>query len=225
MKTIPINNPDFLSEIQKFEKFLDHDKYLKWIMCRGAQFKKEDQKYYTGKEYLKEILKQGTEHSGFPDYLKSYSLQHQTFKIGEEENNTEKVTSIIDEVYGMISELELKYGLKNNALFALYPPGGFISWHNNANACAYNLILTWSENGDGDFTYLDKSNNKLIRVRDVPGWQCKIGYFGAYNEDKSKLLYHCAKSDCWRMTISFVFDRSDTSKMLQDMIIDDITSY
>ena len=223
MKTIHINNKNFLTEMKEFEKFLKPE-CLEWFMMRGENFDLKDQLYYTGKEYLTQVLRQGKDHSGFPDYLKSYSLQMATFRIAKS-NNTEKVKGIIDEVFKMISEMEIKYGLKNNALFAIYPPGGFISWHNNANASAYNLVLTWSENGQGSFSYLDKTNNKIKIIKDVPGWQCKFGYFGSYVENPNRLCYHSAKTDCWRMTISFVFDRSETSKHLQNMIIEDITSH
>ena len=44
----------------------------------------------------------------------------------------------------------------------MYPPGGYISWHNNANASAYNLVFTWSESGNGYFKYIDGETKKEI---------------------------------------------------------------
>ena len=64
-------------------------------------------------------------------------------------------------------------GVRHNALTAIYPPGGYISWHNNANASAYNLIFTWSESANGQFNYVDPSTKEVVVMRDVEGWQCK----------------------------------------------------
>ena len=50
----------------------------------------------------------------------------------------------------------------------MYPPGGYISWHNNANASAYNLIFTWSETGDGYFKYIDGETKEEIVIKDKP---------------------------------------------------------
>ena len=114
-------------------------------------------------------------------------------------------------------------GVKNNALTAWYPPGGFISWHNNANAAAYNLIFTWSETGEGQFEYVDPISKKVVVMQDKPGWQCKAAYFGHYGEPE-RLFYHAAKSDCWRCTVSFTFDTSVLSAELREDLLEEISS-
>ena len=48
-------------------------------------------------------------------------------------------------------------------------PSKDISWHNNANASAYNFIFTWSEHGDGYFDYVDTSTGEVVRIPDVKG--------------------------------------------------------
>jgi hypothetical protein len=111
---------------------------------------------------------------------------------------------------------------KTCALAVLYPPDGFISWHNNANASSYNLIFSWSETGNGYFQYVDGDTGEIVKLQDNQGWQCKAGYFGNYGEHESKLCYHSAKTDCWRMTVSFIFDRTDMSLGIQDDVIEDI---
>ena len=114
---------------------------------------------------------------------------------------------------------------RQNALFTIYPPGGFISWHNNANASAFNLIFTWSETGEGDFTYLDRNRNKLVTIKDEPGWQAKGGFFASYRENPRHLVYHSAKTDCWRITIAFILDRSEFSRQMQEEIIQAYNDY
>jgi hypothetical protein len=61
-------------------------------------------------------------------------------------------------------------------------------------------------------------------MQDVQGWQCKAGYFGSYDEPWDKRVYHCAKTNCWRITISYIFDRSDMSMGMQDDVIEEIMS-
>jgi len=221
MRNIPIKNSHFLKQIQKFEKFTGEE-YLRYFEPSCRSHGKKEQEHFTSIKYLKTIIKEKKNHDGFPASLKAYSLQHSTFRLNEELANHPVIPKILDDVHEIITDLELEYNLKNNALLAIYPPGGYIAWHNNANAAAYNLILTWSENGSGQFNYLDKRKNKIIQMNDSPGWQCKLGYFGAYNDPEEELVYHCAKTDCWRITVSFVFDRSEISKHMQNWIIEDI---
>jgi hypothetical protein len=120
----------------------------------------------------------------------------------------------------LITELGVRY----NALFAIYPPGGYISWHNNQNAPGYNVLLTWSENGDGYWEHLDPKTNKIERINDVPGWQCKYGYYGTYEEGMDNVLYHAAATNCWRATIAFVFDKNEGGRMMSEMLIEEISS-
>lgn len=62
----------------------------------------------------------------------------------------------------------------------------------------------------------------MVVIPDVKGWQCKAGYFGAYEDPQEQLVYHSARTNCLRMTVAFVLDRSEMSSGLQDWIIEDI---
>ena len=70
----------------------------------------------------------------------------------------------------MLSDLNDKMmnflSVKHNALAAVYPPGGFIAWHNNANAPAFNLIFSYSESGAGWFDYIHPETKEVIRCQD-----------------------------------------------------------
>ena len=140
------------------------------------------------------------------------------------DRNSSKDISISSEYIKRYTELNNKLQIilatYNNALCTVYPPGGFISWHNNANASAYNLIFTWSETGDGYWKHIDPYTKEQIIIKDKPGWQCKAFFFGGYADDPNSLVYHAASTDCWRMTISYVFDRKH--EQLQDDIIEEL---
>ena len=114
--------------------------------------------------------------------------------------------------------------VKHNALAAVYPPGGFISWHNNANAPGFNLIFSYSEDGSGYFDYIHPETKEVVHCQDKPGeWTCKAAYFGHYGEE-DKVMYHAASTDDWRVTVSYVFDWSETSEGFRAMVLDDIQS-
>lgn len=224
MRKLQLNNPEILEDLKEFERFVTPD-YIKFFELRGKSFEKDTQEYACSQEYLKEMLGKGREgHEGYPDIIKSYSLQHNTLWLDKKCVDYDRAKAILNEAWHALSNLAMKYSLKNNALFAVYPPGGFIGWHNNANASAYNMIFTWSETGEGDFTYYDKENKKLVQMKDDKGWSCKMGYFSHW-DDPEPVTWHCAKTDCWRMTVSFVFDRSERSKQIQQWVIEDIESY
>ena len=65
---------------------------------------------------------------------------------------------------------------------------------------------------------------KEVVMQDVPGWQCKASYFGAYDEPAHKLVYHTASTDCWRITVSYIFNREEMSLGLQEDVIEEIKS-
>lgn len=153
---------------------------------------------FVGPEYLQRILDLGERHTGTPYGALSYALKPDHY-LGDD---PQYVKDFQDYDYRIKSEL----GITQNALSQLYPPEGYIAWHNNADAPGYNLIFTWSETGDGWFKYID-SDGKEQTIYDTKGWSLKAGYFGTYKENK--LCYHAAYTKCWRMTHSFVVERHD----------------
>jgi len=85
-------------------------------------------------------------------------------------------------------------GSRNNAVKMLYPKGGYMGWHHNANAAGYNILLSWSKEGTGFFRYQDPITKEIITMPDSPGWTCKVGYYGAWHEP-SKIYWHCASAE------------------------------
>ena len=170
------------------------DKYYR-LNCKDGN--RED---YISDEYKNKIINMGSAHDGFPVSLKGYSINYQDEKLYNAAENSRRYTEINQ-------KLQTALGTYRNALCAVYPPSGYIAWHNNANASAYNVIFTWSETGDGYWKHVDPNTGKDVLVKDVPGWQCKGFYFGSYEDDPKSLVYHMASTDCWRMTVAYVFDR------------------
>lgn len=215
MLDIPINNPEILQSLNKFLWFYD-ERNKEISKCRLWCNSKE-REHYTGDKHRDSIMSRGSIHNGFPENGNYYS-----FKTDHENSSKALTTKVIENYTTFNEELQVKLCTRGNGLCAMYPPKGFISWHNNANASAYNLIFTWSETGDGYFKYIDGYTGKEITIQDRKGWQCKAGYFGAYDEEPEKLLYHSASTDCWRITVAYLFNRKEISIGLQEDVIEEI---
>ena len=220
MRKVAVRNKLLLEDLKKTEVLITENRIDDFELS-GKSFTRENRDHWTGPTHLKYIIKQGHDHEGYPDYHKSYSVQHNTLKLANDRDE-ERLASTMKMLGDVRMSLSENFLFRQNALFTIYPPGGFISWHNNANASAFNLIFTWSETGEGDFTYLDRNRNKLVTIKDEPGWQAKGGFFASYRENPRHLVYHSAKTDCWRITIAFVLDRSEFSRQMQKEIIQDI---
>lgn len=222
LKNIPLND-DALKILKEAEWFVQDDNY-KSVKLTCANMSAKDADRFVSEDYLDEIMAKGRGHDGFPEQIKSYSFGTAGLKFVDSPN-IERVTKRVNEKLTYVIEtLAHEFTLKKNALFSVYPPGGFISWHNNANAPAYNFIFTWSENGDGWFKWWDMNRQKIVTIPDVPGWQCKAGYFGPYARGNEGLCYHAARTNCLRMTIAFTLTMEEISIGLQDWIIEDISS-
>ena len=201
MKSVDIKNKEILDILNEFidlwwdKKETDLTKF--YLGAKDANREK-----YISDEYKIKIMNMGSFHEGYPEKLKGYSLKLDF-------NNNTKLSDIeINKKYIQVNEkIQKTLSTRHNALCSVYPPGGFISWHNNANAPSYNLIFTWSENGNGYWKHVDPYTGKDVIIPDVPGWQCKAFYFGAYEDKPEDLVYHMASTDCWRMTVSYIFDR------------------
>ena len=217
MKDIPINNPEILETLNKWLWFYD-EREGEIAKCKIYCYN-EDRDYFTGDKHRDSIMSRGSIHNGFPETGHYYS-----FKTNHEGSGKNLTTKVMKYYTTINEELQVKLCTAHNGLCALYPPKGFISWHNNANAAAYNIIFTWSETGDGYFKYVDGYTGDEIVIPDKKGWQCKAGYFGAYDEEPEKLLYHSASTDCWRMTVAYMFNREEMSLGIQEDVIEEIKS-
>jgi hypothetical protein len=230
IKDIEINSKELLEILNKYVKLADSESFKE-----TAELHKETQKdaepgqreRWTGEQYLND-LRSGRlgDHEGFPDHFVAINFKpnqpefmYQCFK---KDADHEKRMEVQETIYRLNEEMMTFLGVRNNALCAFYPPEGYISWHNNWNAPGYNLIFSWSETGDGWFKHLDPNTGKIVHHQDKPGWQLKAGYFGSHDE-REKICWHTASTDCRRITVSFIFDHSDMALNLQDDVIAEIS--
>ena len=151
--------------------------------------------HYTGEDEMRRIMSMGERHRGAAENSVCHPIKVEFYR-GTHPEEYAKTWSQLDD------KMKTELGLERSALSTLYPPKGFIGWHNNADASAFNLIFTWSENGDGWFKYVDPETQSVIKIPDEKGWQLKAGYFGAYGSDQ--VVYHAARTNCYRMTLSYV---------------------
>lgn len=228
MRDIPIRNKELLKTLDGYVKLRtdDQESFDRYLHCMFADGKLED---WTSDEYLKEVIGQGHNHEGYPDSMRGYELKirerHEFFEHKQPESVEESKwrTDFLDKLSQRNEEMMMHLGCRNQALTAVYPPNGYIAWHNNANASAWNFIFTYSETGKGHFKYWDVEKQEIVYMYDKPGWQCKAGYFGSYHEPEH-LFYHSASTECWRQTVSFCFDQRDISEEYREEIIDEIMS-
>jgi hypothetical protein len=197
MQVIDIKNPRVLSLLENFRSFIEKYDVIN-NNTKMEDAKDSSPKSWVSSEYRDYIIGLGKLHEGGPTSAKSFALKPEHYHGSDP--NYKKDFIRIDESF--IMEL----GLKCNALSQLYPPEGYIAWHNNANAAGYNLIFTWSETGDGWFKYVNKYG-KEITLPDKKGWSLKAGYFGDY--ESGKLCYHAAYTKCLRITQAFVVSDDD----------------
>ena len=225
LKHVEVNNPELLEILNEYAKLHTMEGFEKNCHLTAAEHKRQ-RAYYVGPKHMDEIVSQGTGHEGFPDQLVGYNFKlsekaHMMFEKDADpifkRDMTQHLRELNDKMMNFLS-------VKHNALAAVYPPGGFISWHNNANAPGFNLIFSYSEDGSGYFDYIHPETKEVVHCQDKPGeWTCKAAYFGHYGE-KDKVMYHAASTDDWRVTVSYVFDWSETSEGFRAMVLDDIQS-
>lgn len=169
--------------------------------------KKLDTQYAVSDEYLT-LLKAKPDNVGFPE--EAYGAD---FKFVKAYN-----TNIFqDRVRELDKALMAFTGSGTSALKMFYPPGGYIGWHNNANAPGYNILFTYSETGEGDFRYIHPRTGELVILPDKKGWSCKIGY---YDVVEGNPLWHAAWTGCNRLNWAYIIHPSLWIDMAEELGID-----
>lgn len=140
---------------------------------------------------------------------------------------------IIKDKYSIIEKADkITYGWLNGnsrALFGLYPPGGYIPWHNNGNAPGYNILMHYSWGGKGSFYSMH--NNEIVEYKDRDReWVARAGRFESTGADmvggnvpvvdQKNASWHCASTDCWRLTVSTIIN----SEIVWEDVIDEMES-
>lgn len=119
-----------------------------------------------------------------------------------------------------VLKLSRKLCVHRVALCSLYPENGYIGWHHNGNAPGYNLLLTYSIDGNGCFKYYDYEDKEIKKINDVPGWNVKVGYYPKLHTEVDRVYWHSAETKSPRLSIAFVVD----DRELWLAMINDITN-
>ena len=166
-------------------------------------------------EHLAEIVTKDGEHIGYPEKTISVDI------ASEDRVSSEHKKRCRDMATTLCSYL----GARNQAVNVFYPAGGYMGWHNNWNAAGYNILLSYSKEGNGFFRYRDPITHEVVNMPDKPGWTCKVGYFGKGREPE-KVFYHCAGSHEQRLSLGFVVPHLEMwQDMIEDISGEDATSY
>lgn len=207
-------DPEFESILNKFSEFilsLDLDK----IKFRGEPDDGDD---FTSQKYLDHMLSKDSEgrHEGYPEVVYGIDIG------GTKHPNDERVPYEVQDVITELStELNAFLGTRNCAVTMLYPENGYMGWHHNANAPGYNILLSYSIDGDGFFRYVDPTTKEIVTLQDTPGWSIKVGYYGSF-EQENKIVWHCARTKKIRFTIAFIVPKES---MWHDMCEDIFENY
>jgi hypothetical protein len=218
MTEVVIRNQELLDTLNSFvEEFYSREGHQRpdmWMSDEGDQGE-----YYTGEVYLRQDCLKRKIPIGAPE-------KH----LGQPIKNMVRIDpSWADYMQRVKYDFASQLGAHTSALLNFYPPGGYVGWHTNWDANAYQILFTWSLDGNGYFRYYDKFKDEIVTIPDVPGWQCRHFYFGALEEPEHH-CWHSAYTDCDRITLAYKFvngtkanvEKDRQAVYLRDMLIEEI---
>lgn len=223
MTEVIIRNKGLLNKLDEFiNEFFSIDGYdnSEYRMHKG-EHALTNPEIYCSDDWLEHKLLDWNNHTGFPEEHMSQPVAPMASK------NPEKFHIFKEKVR---NDFATEIGATSAALLNYYPPGGFVGWHTNWNANAYQILFTWSRDGNGYFKYYDKAKDKIITIQDKPGWQCRHYYFGRKDEEDHH-CWHSAYAGGERITLAYKFENEKkgsnqdrTALMLRDQLIEEIES-
>lgn len=113
---------------------------------------------------------------------------------------------VIDPIEAHVKKIGKFLGTHQNALTMIYPDNGYIGWHHNGNAPGYNILISYSQDGDGDFRYYNKKDDKIVVINDKPGWFVKVGYYPSEKTETDHLYWHAAQTKKQRVSIAWIIN-------------------
>jgi hypothetical protein len=161
-------------------------------------------------EYLFEAFKLKLSDFGFPRALRGMGLTDME-NLYPNDKNTMTLRS-------SISRISRFLGSPNNALSMYYPDNGYIGWHHNGNAPGYNILMTYSLDGDGGFSFWDYKTKSIQTIQDKVGWSVKVGYYPNIRKEPDRVYWHMAKTKKERISIAWVLDQKEMWKSMIDEI-------
>lgn len=211
MKSIKLNNSRLETLLSSTIDLFYNDTVRK--LCKKIPDKKDDlisNLDPCSDEYLAEAFKLKLYDFGFPRAMRGIGSRDME-KI--DPNNS--VVQMFPKGIGRISRF---LGSPNNALSMYYPENGFIGWHHNGNAPGYNILMTYSKDGDGGFSFWDYATKSIKTIPDKKGWAVKVGYYPNQREEPERAYWHMAKTTNERITIAWVINQKEMWKNMIDEI-------
>ena len=216
MTEVVIRNEEFLKLLDDtIEMFLPHRELMESMVSNEGNVPVGDGEYYCQKKHLFDKMNNSEHHIGFPEHAYGFQVAHGAKSHPEIFAPLKMHTK---------NELVRIFGANNNSLTSYYPANGYVGWHTNWNAYGYQMIITWSESGDGYFSYYDKETKSIVTHHDRAGWQARWYRFGRKDEP-NHVCWHTAWTNCPRFTLAFKFPYGQTSskvdqayEAIQDLI-------
>lgn len=161
-------------------------------------------------EYLFEALKLDVKDFGFPRVACGSGMGRYYADV-----NTES----FQEIQKQSVKIGKHLGTPVSALTMLYPDNGFIGWHHNGNAPGYNILITHSQDGNGQFRYYDRKSNNVVDMPDVVGWSVKVGYYPNEKTEIDRVYWHSAETKKARISLAWVINH----RPMWENMIEEIT--
>ena len=194
MTEIVIRNKEFLQTLDDtVERFLEHRGLMTELSTSLKGIPIGEGEKYCQPDHLWSMLENWEDHVGFPEEGYGFQVSHGVQMRPDVFEPLKDWTK--NEMVGLM-------GARSNSLTSYYPSKGFVGWHTNWNAYGWQLIMSWSETGDGYFSYYDKKNDKIITEDDVKGWQARWYRFGRIDEPEHH-CWHTAYTESPRFTLAF----------------------
>jgi hypothetical protein len=211
MRKISLLNPTVISELESFSNWFFGEYDYKSLDSKKFVSVEDPHELTAADEYLDHMLDMGEDHDGYPPSLMGHELAEFSGKQEFDQLLVDKIDRI---VYG----LEQILCVRRSALSCYYPVGGYIGWHTNWNAPGYNVLFSYSVNGDGEFKFRDPDTHIIHRIPDEKGvWTAKVGYYGARHEPELH-CWHAATTNTPRLTFAYTIPDKD----LWEMMVDDL---
>ena len=210
MKFIPLKSQRLKNLLQSITDVLYTEKYINLI---GKTRTRDDQLvpgvYPCSDAYLEKAQSQKISDFGFPRACLGLGMKEFEPALIQV---TEPIRNIVDKI-------GLYLGTPTNALTMAYPDKGFIGWHHNGNAPGFNILMTYSQDGDGCFKYYDCFEKKIVTMPDVVGWSVKVGYYPDERKETERVYWHCAETKKQRISVAWVINH----RPMWENMIDSIT--
>lgn len=153
--------------------------------------------------------------------LTDYGFPRACLGMGMQNNQADpSLYELIAPIEKTVEKIMRYLGSPTNALTMAYPDKGFIGWHHNGNAPGFNILMTYSQDGDGYFKYYDHTTKSIVNMPDPVGWSVKVGYYPHEVREKERVYWHCASTKKQRISVAFILNHRDMWENMIDTISD-----